>query len=635
MVEFRQVRKKPEILQSRFDGGLNTKDSPSLIDDTESPDCKNVDFGDRGSVKTRQGTSYYNTTAIGAFPGDGLTVYQNKMVVWGGGNMYYMSGTAAVPVTAASGKFASGVNVAYEQYQDILFCSDGVNGPWRYEGGQSFYNMGIGIPSAPTGFSSVAGANLVPTGTHYYAVAFVNSHAVAGQPGSASAGVTLATSASVGVSGIAVGSALQGVTSRRIYRSSQPVGPWNLATTLADNVTTSFTDVANTLGAAAITDGSSPKAFTTIKLHAERLWMDDKDDRTICRYTEYTDPFISESLSFLLMAEGGERQSINAIGVQNDLVSAFKDGEAIYVVNIGDASDDTTFQVIKSPANVGIAGPRAFVETDNGIVFMAKRKGQLVGIGMLQGLQLTETATPFVTNKMISRKIENAILNMPATVWTKICFFTYKNRIFIACPIETTSTKNDGMFLFDITRLVQDQDSNPGSWVPWDGVVGVNDMTNFNNLLYGISSGTDGKIIQFNNGTFTDAGSAAIDSYFWGKEIGADGDLETWMKDFRDSIPWIELLGSYNMNLCVRVDGVQGSGTCYSIDLTPNGSLWNTDFVWNVDTWGPGSTRQEVTLPIGPLLGKRIQTGFNNGNTAGQGFEVHSLKTIFNLRRQK
>lgn len=634
MTEFRQVRKKPEIVQDRFDGGLNTRDGPSKISDTESPDCLNVDFGDRGSVRTRQGTTYYNTTVVATHAGNGLTVYQDKMVAWWGTGMYYMSGTSQVLVTTSSGQFTSGLTVAYEQYQDILFCSDGTLGPWRYEGGQSFYKMGLDRPSAPVAASNAAGANLVPTGTHYYAVSFINTHAVEGEVGSASAGVTLATSASVAVTGIAVGSALQGVAQRGIYRANSNIGPWLLVTTIANNVTTSFTDIASAGGAESVEDGSSPKPFAAIRLHKERLWMDDNDDPSLCRYTDYTVPFISAAENFLLMGEGGDRTDIKAIGVQNDLVTCFKDGEATYVVDAVDPSDDTTFQVIKSPANVGIAGPKAFIEDDNGILFVAKRRGQLVGFGYISGMNVLDSETPFLTNKVISRKIESRILTFPASLWSKIHMYTYKNRIYIGVPATSNSTRIDGMYLFDVNRLVQDQDTDPGSWSPWSGDLGVNEMTNFNNLLYGISSASDGKIIQFNNGSFTDATGAAIDSYFWTKEIGGDGDLETWIKDFRFSIPWVELLGTYNMQVCVKIDGNEGDGVCYPVDLTPTGSLWNFA-TWDIDEWGPGSSRRELNLPIGPLLGKRIQTGFNNENTAGQGFEVHSLKTVMNFRRQK
>lgn len=634
MTQFRQVRQKPEIVIERLDGGLNTRDSPSKIDDTESPDSLNVDYGDRGSVKTREGTSYFNPDAMASAPGLGLTTYQNKMIAWRGGNMYYASNTTMVPITAASGLFSTSSSVAYVQYQNILFCSDGTNGPYRYEGSQSFYNMGIGVPSAPTGFSNVAGANLVPTGTHFYAVSFVNSHAVEGEVGSASVGVTLATSASVAVTGIAVGSALQGVFSRKIYRSTSNTGPWGLVTTVAGNVTTSFTDVASVTGATSVTESTSPKPFSAIRLHAERLWMDDNDDPSLCRYTEYTNPFVSKDLNFLLMSEGGERQDIKGIGVQNDLVTCFKDGEAIYVVQIGDPSDDTTFAVIKSPANVGISGPKAMIEDDNGILFVAKRKGQLVGFGYISGVDLVESDTPYLKNKMISRKIESILLQYPAATWPDISMFNYKNRIYIGTPKASNSTIIDGLTLFDVNRIVQDKDTDPGSWSIWEGDIGCNDFTNFNNILYGITSASDGKILRFNNGTFTDASGAAIDSYYWGKEFGGEGDLESWVKDIRHVLPWIERLGTYDMQVCIRLDGEGGSGMCFAVDLTPAGALWNVG-TWNTSEWGPGSQRDEEEIPVGPMLAKRIQVGFHNEQTVGQGFEVHNYKIRFNMRRQR
>lgn len=337
MTQFREVRKKPEIEIERLDGGLNKKDGPSKIDITESPDCLNVDFGDRGSVGTRLGTNYYNSSAIASASGDGLTVYNGSMVAWTNGRMFRMSGTTSVEVTAASGNFTTGLKVAYGQYQNILFVSDGTNGPWRWEGNESFYKMGIDVPSAPTAASNVAGASLVPTGTHYYAVSFVNTHAVEGEIGSFSASVTLATSAAVMVTSIPTGSTIQGVAARRIYRSTNPTGPWGFVASLTGNASSSVTDTANVVGAEPPEDASSPKPFSTIHLFKDRLFMEDNDAPTILRYTDYNNPFVSQAENFFLLDEGGDRGDIKAISDQNDVVSVFKENSIFLILCVDPA----------------------------------------------------------------------------------------------------------------------------------------------------------------------------------------------------------------------------------------------------------------------------------------------------------
>lgn len=636
MVQFRTVRKKPEIEVERLDGGLNKKDGPSKIDLTESPDCLNVEFGDRGSVGTREGTSYFTSAAITTAPGDGCTVYDNTtMVVWYGGQMYRMSGNTGVQITAASGQFASGVKVAYEQFQDILFCSDGTNGPWRYEGGDTdFYNMGIDVPSACTGASDTSGGGDIAADTYYYAVSYINSHAVEGEVGSASVAVTLAASASVDVSGVPLGSSLAGVAKRNVYRATSDSGPWLFVKELADNVTSSFSDNVGvgSEGAESLADASSPKPFTTIRQHQGRLWMPDNDNKTLMRYTEYDNPFVSKAANFLL-ADKGDGSDIKAIGVQNNLVTAFKD-RSIFLFNLPDPADDTTFETIKSPVNMGIVGARAFVEEDNGIIFMAKRNGHIIGIGYLSGIGIVDTQDQFLINKTLSKKIETDILAYKLITWDDIAMMSHKNRIYISVPSSSTSTSIDGVLYFDVNRLIRDESDDPGSWVPWNGVVGVHDWCVLSGALYGVSSEEDGHILQFNNGTFTDADGSAIDSYWWSKEIGGEPGIESWVKDWRHAVPWVELLGAYSMNLKTRLDGVTGSGDTYTIDLTTSGAIWDTD-LWDVGLWGPTATRQEFVIPIGPTLGKRLQVRFDNQDTAGQGFKVHSFKLRMNLRRQR
>lgn len=632
--EFRIVRKKPEIEIERLDGGLNQKDGPSKIDITESPDCKNVEFGDRGSVGTREGTSYFNTAPIGSAAGDGCTVYQGTMVVWAGGSMHRVSGTTAVTVGAASGAFSSGAKVAYEQYQDILFCSDGTNGPYRYEGGTEFYNMGIGAPSAPTGVSDTSGGGAIATDTYYYAVTYVNSHAVEGGIGSASAGTTLATTAAIDVSDIAIGTGLEGVAERNLYRATSATGPWLFVQNIADNITSAVSDnvAVGSEGGEPPDDATAPKPFTAIREHQNRLWMPDNDNKSLLRYTDFDNPFVSQNLNFLLLSKG-DGSDITAIGVQNNLVTAFKEN-SIFVINLPDPSDDTTFQTIKSPANVGITGMRALVEEENGIIFVAQRNRHIVGLGFLSGIGLVDTQDQFLVNKTITKKIERTILTYPSTLWDDINMQTYKNRVYIGVPDSGSSTRIDSVLYFDVNRLITDENTDPGSWVPWDGVVGVNDWCVYNNELYGVSSVADGYILAFNNGTYTDADGSAIDSYWYSKEIGGEPGIESWVKDFRHIVTWVELLGSYNMNMVIRIDGDEGAGDTFQLDVTPGGSLWN-NFNWNNGNWGPGLQRKEIETPVGPRLGKRIQVGYNNQDTVAQGFKVHSFKVRMNLRRQR
>ena len=298
MPSIKKVGTRVEVSIDTLDGGRNVHAAPSRIGDTQSPDQLNIVYDDQGAAGTREGTSYFNTFPIGSLSIDGIHNYDSTMVVWASGTMYRASGTTFTQVTTASGKFAVGAKVAYQTYQDIVFCSDGTNGPWRWEGEENFYQQGLGIPSAPTSASDAVGG--IAADTYYYSVSHINSHAVEGQVGSASAGVTIGAGATILVNSIPVGTGLYGVEKRNVYRATQATGPWKFVKLLADNTTTSFTDTigVGAEGGAAPLDGTSPTPYTTLKLHRERLFFDDSNNRTLLRYTEYTDPFTSKALSF-------------------------------------------------------------------------------------------------------------------------------------------------------------------------------------------------------------------------------------------------------------------------------------------------------------------------------------------------
>jgi hypothetical protein len=618
----------------RFDGGLNTKDAPSKTGAYETPECLNVVFDDAGAVATRDGTAQFNTTAIGSFAIDGGISYNQTMIVWANGNMYRASGPSGTTfsiITQSSGKFTAGSKIAAKVYQNILFCSDGTNGPYKYTGSENFYNMGIDIPSAPTGASTGAGS--ISTGTYYYAVSFVNSQAVEGEYGSFSAAVTLTGSSTVGLTQIPVGSTLAGVNARNIYRAETTSGPWRKVGTISDNTTTTFNDTTanGAEGKFAVEDGTKPTPFSTIELHKERLFFRDSSNTSYLRYTNFTNPFISEVENFEPIDQG-DGEAIIAIVSQDDFVTAFKENSNT-AIETSDPSNDLTWVKRKSPSNLGIVGPRAFAYMQNGVVFMGKQNNRLTGLHVLSGLQVVETFDGRLRSQNISEKIEYDLLTqVESSKWADIAMAVYKNRLHIAYPFVTTTSGNDRIFWLDLNRFVPP--NQPGSWAPWSGIK-VSNLFVHNGLLFGGSSQADGKIIQFERGSYADQ-SSAINSYFWTKEIGGqeEGELDSYIKDLREVYVWVGLLGTYNMNVRYRTDGDSGNGVAFPVDLTPTGSLWGT-MVWGGGVWGGTRTDFEKRLSIGRVQGRRFQFRFDNQNTVNQGFKAYRLEVGMNLRRRR
>src|SRR3990167_8346539 len=56
-------------------GGLNTKDSPILINDNESPDCQNVYFTTKGAIVKRNGYDRLNLSAVPSAGVDQITSF--------------------------------------------------------------------------------------------------------------------------------------------------------------------------------------------------------------------------------------------------------------------------------------------------------------------------------------------------------------------------------------------------------------------------------------------------------------------------------------------------------------------------------------------------------------------------------
>ena len=617
-----------------FDGGWNTKNSPSSIELNESPDCKNVIFDDLGSVGTRDGTQYLNSTAIGSVAVDGGAEYKTSHVVFGGGNMYHMTGSVPTLITQSSGKFLAGNKIAKVVYQGMLIVSDGVNGPYRYEGDTgNFYNLGIGIPSA-TSYSGItaSGTGNIAPGTYYHRIAFINTHVVEGEAGSMTSAITLVASSNIHLVNIPVGSGLNGVARRVVYRASTVSGPWKFVNEIADNTTTVYTDnVANSLlGDEAIEDATAPTPFQSVFVLSERMFFPDNTDRTLLRYTEYTNPFVSIAENFIPLnkQDGSEIQRVDE---SEGFLVAFKH-ESIWALNITDPTDDTTWQIVKTPATMGIIGPFAASKSDKGIVFGGKRNGKITGFHLLSGIAVAQTADTRLRTDSISERLENHILAWPSSIVDDIFMYTYNNRIHVACPSSSASTTNDQVLWFDINRM--GANGQPGSWAPWNGdVIKLSYMWDFNGEMYAGMQPAVGKVLKFNPNLLNDADGDAINSYFWTKQYGGENGIDTWIKDGRLVSLWYALLGDWEMNLRYRIDGDIGVGTAIEINLTPGGSLWGS-MVWGVDDWGGGSSDRETTHSLGNTIGKRFQFGFDNQNTVGQGFKVHLLKFHANLRRE-
>lgn len=668
-----KVGSKIRYSVDRLDGGLNIKDAPSRIPSQDSPDCLNVIFDRRGAVVTRNGSKVFNTdkftniyTNISGLTNLSYTAgiqkaisYNNEVVAIFDGSLYYSTGTTSGSftfVTQSSGQFLNSGKIATVIYQNVLFLSDGnaaTRGPWKYTGGENFYKMGIEKPAAPTGWATAAVSTAIQPGTYYYGCSFVNTQVVEGEISSATTAYTLAVTGTIAMT-VPVGSTLAGVNERWIYRAESASGPFRRVGTLANNTSVVFTDTTpnGQEGKLPVLDGTSPTAFSTIALHKERLFFNDPNNASLLRWTDYTNPYVSQAENFEPI-NNGDGQIIRAIISQDDVLTVFKDNVG-FGITTPDPSDSLTWKKIEHPANLGCLGPEAFVRIPNGVVFIGRRNNRITGVHFLTGLQVIESNDGRLRSLTISEKIEQMFFDefLPLYYNTVSCG-VYDNRIYITYASgNATFDENDTILWMDLNRI--GSEGQPGSWSKWTGIHSAGFFNHLGNWFsYDSSRGsmelnstntqyTDywGHVRQLEIAdTYNDSGRA-INSYFWTKEVGgnvddpAEGPLEAYVKDIRDIYLWYSRLGSYYMNVAIRADGDAGAGNSFEVNLDPGLTKWGS-MVWGVDDWGGERYNYQKRIPIGRMIGRRFQLRFDNQNQVDQGFKVNRVEMDFNIRRRR
>jgi hypothetical protein len=111
-----------EIKLSKLYAGLNISYFPSFIGDTQSPQMKNLNADDRGSLRKRNGwTSLYSTSLADEILG--LSYYDGKYVFSSGTKLYKLASTDVAPVELLSGLTKAHMN--FFEFNGILY---GING---------------------------------------------------------------------------------------------------------------------------------------------------------------------------------------------------------------------------------------------------------------------------------------------------------------------------------------------------------------------------------------------------------------------------------------------------------------------------------------------------------------------------
>jgi hypothetical protein len=620
-----------------FDGGLNNKYEPNIIDNNESPDCANVEFDDLGAVATRGGTAKLNTTSVGSFSCDGLFTTRfndgsETMVAWFGGTMYTLGGTSTFTTAgSAQSVYTAGTRVNYAMYQNLAFFGNGQQ-PYKYNGAE-FTRHGVDAPnSTPTVNTSSAGTL---ADTYKYKITYVNSFVVQGDLSSNTTAITLA-SERVNLTSLPIAPASFGVEARRIYRtaglSTAASSSYFLVTEIEDNTTTSYEDNKDDaeLGVAAPTDNGVPPDWHLIHSFQERLFfVDQAVNPQYLWYSDLGEPFTVASTNFIKISDG-DGESIRGISSHANTLVIYKDA-SIWLIYMPDTSPANWIR-IKSNSKYGGSSHRCIVDYSDVQLFLGKRHDDDVsGFYAFTGTATEPDSTGLRVAQMYgdakSDRIEPDTRLFQSAYLENASGIRYQNKIWIALTYGTGITANNRIYQFDFQR--RSESRRQGSWVPFTGLAPA-DFTIYDEKLYYGTSADTGFVYEMNDGTYNDDG-AAIDSYYNTKEFdGPSKDLDQ-EKDFRYSNFTCETLGDWDMGITYKIDSDKGTGNRQDINLDPGSTLWGTGS-WGDDTWGGGVSRKNFKVELGTSVGKKISFKFDNRNTADQGFKVIRGNFYYNRR---
>lgn len=630
MSGFRRVY--PDSGKILFDGGMNSKFSKSIIDDTESPDCLNVVFG-AGTVETRDGFIKLNTTTVGTFVCDGLYTRKGSgsaetMVAFFGGHGFTLGTTTFTTIPSAQSIYTAGQRIGAAQMENHIFLGNGAVGPYKYNG-TDFTKHGVAQMGQTASF--VTGLTGTLSGVYQYKFVNVNTAAVQGNPSTASTTMTVSSLTKVEITSIPVAPQSHGVASRQIFRTVTSGSTFFLVATLADNTTTTYSDniADSALGAAAPSNKGEPPVYSTIIYHQNRLFMNDASNGALVWYTDLNEPYTVGSTSFLIIGDSST-DFVKSFAVQDNILVVFCE-KYIWLVYMP-SNDPTEWEIIKSKSSYTSKSPFGNFEFMGRTGFPAVQNDKFVGIASLTGdtIEPSITALNTVTagSDMQSSRIEADMFDIQETYIPNITSIVYKEKAYIAMTKGNGNTTNNRVYVMDfsIERLNKNQAI---AWAPWTGLNVAQFTIYAGNLYFGSSTAT-GFVHKLNSGVYADD-STAINSYYWTKEFsGYKGD-ETNTKDFRYTNLLVDLPGAYYMYLGYRTDSDSGSGNQQAVSLSDGASSWGS-MVWGVDDWNAGFGQADRRVYLGGTRGKRIQFKFSNQNTVNQKFKVHWQNFTYNLK---
>ncbi len=613
-------------------GGRNTKDSNTLIRETEAVDIENLDFEERGALKVVPGSVKLNATPMEANPVNFLfeaikSDGTSHLLAFCGTSIYLSTDGGSTFSSLKSG-FTSNLKWSCYTYADNVIMVNGTDANQIYDF-SAVRDMGLTDPSTKVTTATGAAGNL--TGDYYYWVSFIYS----GSESNVSPISTLVQPSAQKVELTDIDIGPSGTTQRVLYRSKAGAIVGYELHTINNNIDTTYSDndVDDVLSwKTAPTNNTAPPIAKFVTEKNERIIyiLPDSSD---FQYSELFKPELSKGTNFRTVGADDGGILMGAAKYSGDMffykAKKTTDGTGTYYVGhkiyqlSGTDPDPETGDWTLAPANNAIGG----IAPDT-IDYSVEEVLCLDDDG-LYSLQRNKLLSTIVVDTIsLSNKIEPDFKKLNKYYLHNASGRVFDHKYYLAVPGEGRTT-NSEIHILDF-RAVQTENGYAPGWTKMGGFT-VSCFAVFRNkLIYGSEDG----YVKVIDESYT---------YFDGTEIKASFNSKFYDGGIFDVVKWwkllnIEIKASAYWSFTVVVYVQKGVNiTPYTFTKSNSSSVAAQHPLFGMNkisrwTFGSGSTVSSVVASkkvrirlkyLGELIKIRFQNIYANRDFAIQGFRLH------------
>lgn len=347
-----------------FDGGLNEKTNPNLLEDNEFQEFTNIGFSDFGLGRQRLGENTFGRR-LGPNRIDGLGIFRptgqpHEVIIIENGNVWKANESGQIDDTALE----TGLSVGYTSFvelNDLLFIAP-PTGRMRKWDGSEVTLAGVKVPGSEPNVATTGSGNL--NGNYKYVVTFETS-TTESNPSPETVEVS-PSGEKVELTDIPT-SSHNDAQRRIIYRTQDSGETFLKLAEIDDNTTTSYVDniTDSELGTIVEYDKGVPPESCNIteKYHNTFFCAGDPDNVSRLYFSGLLEPENWDDTGFIDI-QSGRATPITAMVATQDQLLVFKENGMSSVTGTG----PSTFSVTDPFKNVGCPGPKA-VTVSGGIAY--------------------------------------------------------------------------------------------------------------------------------------------------------------------------------------------------------------------------------------------------------------------------